>query len=234
MSERYVVQERQGYDWYGVVVDSTDGRELCEADCCSTPEDASVERHFAPLLSELNALATRLAAAESEVERLRVHVDFWQERVGEVRAEAERAERERDEERRQRGMLGEALHKVALDAGVFDDESPVSALDPLNVASHLGDVIRDSRSAHRFAQDRAVEIARALDAARAEATRLRSLLLDAMSSHSEEVAQSRLALIGQTVRERDTARRWARLWHRLARKLQRDIDWMNATAWGGP
>ncbi len=63
--ERYVLEDRQGYDLYEVVVDSQTGRELCDADCHQAPEDASVYRHFAPLLTELNRLAEELSDAKT-------------------------------------------------------------------------------------------------------------------------------------------------------------------------
>lgn len=69
VGDRYRVEDHGEKTGFGVVVDTMTGREVCEADSCETPEDASVIRAFAPLLAECNALARALAEAEERVRR---------------------------------------------------------------------------------------------------------------------------------------------------------------------
>ena len=68
---RYVIEERQGFAGCSdVVVDSTDGRELCLADASETPEDANVYRAFEPLLDEANRLASELSTLRTALSSL--------------------------------------------------------------------------------------------------------------------------------------------------------------------
>lgn len=67
-TDRYVVVEEPGMSgYYGVVVDTQTGLELCPADSCEAPEDASVYRAFAPLLEELNRRAREIAELKALV-----------------------------------------------------------------------------------------------------------------------------------------------------------------------
>lgn len=64
-TDRYVVREDPGMEGYnGFVFDTETGLELCAAESCEAPEDATVYRAFEPLLTELNRLARRVRELE--------------------------------------------------------------------------------------------------------------------------------------------------------------------------
>jgi len=66
-TDRYVVVDEPGMGGFGTVVDTQTGLELCPADSCEAPEDASVYRAFAPLLEELNRRAREIAELKALV-----------------------------------------------------------------------------------------------------------------------------------------------------------------------